>query len=336
MDYKDAVKKYKLKESSNIFRYKNNPILSSKDMPYNAHLIFNAGVVKYKNKYLMAFRNDRLFDKNDKLHFRTDIGFATSTDGIKFTPFKKPFIKYEDFKKGENIRVYDPRLIVINKTLYMCFALDTLHGIRGGIMKINDDLKTYKIISLSVPDNRNMVLFPEKINGQYVRLERPMPIYSRRHKEIFDTWISYSPDLKYWGESKLLLATEDIKYCNCKVGPACPPIKTKKGWLVIFHSVIKDLGLGKNGYEDKWQKLYTCGAMLLDLKNPSKVLGISKNPILIPKEKYETSNCFRDNVVFPCGVILIKDTCYIYYGAGDTTTCLATIKLKDLLSYINK
>jgi len=333
MNYQDIVKKYHLKECADIKRYHANPVLSAKDVPYNAHLIFNAGVVKYKDKYLMSFRNDYYVKGLDATHFHTDIGLAISEDAINFKPFEKPFIKYDDINKGENIRIYDPRLIVIDEILYMCFALDTRHGIRGGIMKIHEDLKTYEIISLSVPDNRNMVLFSEKINGMYVRLERPMPIYSRRNKEIFDTWISYSFDLKYWGESKLLLAVEDIKYANCKVGPAAPPIKTDRGWLILFHAVIKDEELNKNGYENKWQKVYTFGAMLLDLKDPSKVIAISKNPIMIPKEGNEIENSFRNNVIFPCGVIIKDDICYIYYGAGDSVTSLATIKLEKLINY---
>ncbi len=336
VEYKDLVKKYNLKESKDILRYKSNPILSRKDIPYNAHLIFNAGVTKFNNKYIMIFRNDYYVNNDSITKFHTDLGLAISSDGIHFKVNKKPFIKYDDINKGENVRIYDPRLIVISNDLYMCFALDTHHGIRGGIMKINKDLKSYKIISLSTPDNRNMVLFPEKINGMYVRLERPMPIYSRRNKEIFDTWISYSKDLKYWGESKLLLATEDVKYCNCKLGPACPPLKTKKGYIVIFHSVIKDEELGKNGYEDKWQKVYVCGVMLLDLKDPSKILGISNNPLLIPKEEYELKDGFRNNVIFPCGVLINKDTCYIYYGANDTSTCLASIKVNKLIEYCLK
>jgi len=218
----------------------------------------------------------------------------------------------------------------------MTFALDTLHGIRGGIMKINPNIKDYEIISLSVPDNRNMVLFPEKINGYYARLERPMPIYSRRNKEIFDMWISFSKDLKFWGESALLLGVEEVPYANCKIGPAAPPIKTKYGYLVLFHSVIKDDELEKNGYEDTWKKVYTMGAMFLDLNDPRRIISISKNPILIPKAKYEVENGFRNNVVFPCAAILKDNIVNIYYGAADTSTCLAFINIDDLYNECEK
>jgi len=330
MNYKEFVDKYDLKESAHIVRHPNNPILTKNDIPYPAHLIFNAGAVLYKGNYLMAFRDDYYYGNPSITAFHTDIGFAISSDGVHFKAFEKPFIRYEDVNDGENVRIYDPRLTVIEDDLYMNFALDTKHGIRGGIMKINDDLSSYDIISLSVPDNRNMVLFPEKINGYYVRLERPMPMYSRHWKEKFDLWISYSKDLKFWGESSLLLATEDISYANIKIGPAAPPIKTKYGYLVLFHSVIHDDELEKNGYENTWKKVYSIGAMFLDANNPSKIIALSKNPILIPKYSYEIEGGFRNNVVFPCAAILENNNVNIYYGAADTVTCLASINIDDL------
>ncbi len=333
MNYNDLIQKYNLIECNKINRYIKNPILSKNDIPYDAELIFNSGVVYYKNKYLMCFRDDYYFDGSDSTHFHTCIGFAESNDGINFIPFDKPFIKYEDINIGENIRIYDPRLIVLENNLYMCFALDTHHGIRGGIMKINDDLKTYEILSLTAPDNRNLVLFDRKINDYYIRLERPMTMYSRRRKEIFDLWMSYSKDLKYWGDTKLLLKMENIPYANCKIGPAAPPMYTEYGWIVLFHAVIKDELLGKNGYEDKWDKVYTCGVMILDKDKPDNILTISKNPLMIPKEKYETENGFRNNVLFPCALTLNNNIVSIYYGASDTTTCLATIKLEDLIAF---
>lgn len=115
-------------------------------------------------------------------------------------------------------RVYDPRLTVIGERCYMCFAVDTKHGLRGGIA-VTDDFRSFEVLSLSLPDNRNMVLFPEQIGGKYIRLERPLPVYSRGGIDRFDMWMSDSPDLKYWGNSRLLLAVEDVAYANDKVGP---------------------------------------------------------------------------------------------------------------------
>lgn len=333
---KRIVSSYGWKPTDKIIRHPNNPILSAKDVPYKATLIFNAGVVKYHGRYLMMFRDDYLIKENSN-KLATHIGLAESADGVHFNVFSKPFIDSEAVKDGEIIRFYDPRLTVIEDTLYMCFAVDTKHGLRGGIGIISDDLTHLEILSLSAPDNRNMVLFPEKINGEYMRLERPMPIYSRGHKEIFDLWSSTSPDLKYWGNSRLVLGQEEVPFSNCKIGPAAPPIKTAEGWLTVFHAVKKDFRLMKNGWEHKWQKVYCAGIMLLDLKDPSKVLGFSKSPLIMPEAPYETENGFRNYAIFPCGAILEDDgEVKIYYGAADTVTCLATAKVNDLIELCKK
>lgn len=178
-----------------------------------------------------------------------------------------------------------------------------------------------------------MVLFPEKINDKYVRLERPFPVYSRGGIDRFDMWVSFSPDLRYWGDSHLLLAVEDVQYANDKVGPGAPPIKTDHGWLTTFHAVDLDRSRGKNGWEDKWQKRYSSGIMLLDLEDPRKIIGKYEKPLLAPETKYEVEEGYRTNVIFPCGMILEENgEVKIYYGASDTVVCLATAQLDDLVS----
>ena len=178
-----------------------------------------------------------------------------------------------------------------------------------------------------------MVLFPEKIGGRYVRLERPMPIYSRGGADRFDTWMSDSPDLAYWGNNRLVLAVEDVPFANDKTGPAAPPVKTDKGWLTTFHAVDRDLSRGKNGWEEHWQKRYTAGIMLLDLEDPAKIIGMSKAPLIAPEAPYETEGGFRNDVIFPGGMILEEDgEVKIYYGASDTVECLATADVDDLLA----
>jgi len=213
----------------------------------------------------------------------------------------------------------------------MCFAVDTLHGIRAGIA-VTDDFDKFEILTLSLPDNRNVVLFPERINGNYVRLDRPFPVYSRLMPESFDIWLSESPDLCYWGKSSLVLGAEHVAWANRKIGPGAPPVKTPRGWLTLFHAVDFDETRGKNGWEERWQKRYTAGIMLLDLENPRNIIGISGSPLLVPEAPYETSGGFRNHVIFPTGMILEDDgEVKIYYGAADTVTCLATAHVDDLL-----
>lgn len=182
-----------------------------------------------------------------------------------------------------------------------------------------------------------MVLFPEKINGRYIRLERPMPMYSRNNKTRFDIWLSESPDLSFWGKSRLVLGVEDVPFANDKIGPGAPPVKTEKGWLAFFHAVHKDNERGKNGWEEKWTKCYTAGLMLLDLNDPSKVIGMTKTPVIAPETKWETDEGLRTNVIFPGGMILEDNgEVKIYYGASDTVECLATADVNALLSLVLK
>ena len=312
------------------------PILTKDDLPYESSLVFNAGVIKYKGKYLMIFRNDygtdqKSFESGE--HFTgTSIGFAVSDNGIdNWQVFDTPLCDSHQFEGTEISRLYDPRIIEIENKLYLCLAMDTKHGVCGSIAELSEDLKSFRIISTSVPDNRNMVLFPEKIGGYYVRLERPMPVYSRG-RDRFDLWLSCSPDLEFWGRSELVMGVEDVPYANDKIGPAAPPIKTKEGWLTIFHAVDIDPERGKNGWEKQWKKRYCAGIMLLDLDNPAKIKGIYNKPLIAPENAIECDEGFRQNAIFPCAAVLEDDgEVKIYYGASDTVVCLATANVEDLI-----
>ncbi|MBZ0296693.1 MAG: glycoside hydrolase family 130 protein [Anaerolineae bacterium] len=319
-----------LTSSPVIQRYAGNPILTAADIPYPADLIFNAGVAHYQGRYVMVFRNDYNFESTSK--HKTNLGLAYSEDGIKWQVQPAPIFALDWPVRGVR-RAYDPRLLVLDGRVSMCFALDTDHGVRGGIA-FTDDFEHWDIVHLSTPDNRNMVLFPEKINGQYVRLERPFPVYSRGG-ERFDIWLSTSPDLVHWGNSQLVLAVEDVSFANTKLGPTASPIKTEYGWLTAFHAVDTDPARGKNGWEDAWKKRYTVGLMLLDLENPARVTHLYSQPLMAPEAPYEVDGGFRNNVIFPTGMLLeANGEVRFYYGAADTVMCLATARLDDLLGLL--
>lgn len=320
-----------LHSSSVITRYQGGePVLSKKNIPYPAECIFNAGVAKFNGRYVMAFRNDYDYQGGGRFGGCV-IGIAFSEDGLHWSVREKPFLTAKDLNNPEITRIYDPRLTVIGQRCYLCFAVDTRHGVRGGIA-VTDDFESITILSLTVPDNRNMVLFPEMVNGRYARLERPFPVYSRGGIDRFDTWISFSKDLVYWGESELLLPVEQVSWSNDKTGPGAPPIKTDAGWLTLFHAVDLDPARGKHGWEDTWKKRYCAGIMLLDLNDPTKIIGMSQEPLLAPETAYETEDGFRTNVIFPGGMILEDNgEVKIYYGASDTVECLATANVDDLI-----
>ncbi len=319
-----------LRSAPVVRRYAGNPVLAPHQVPYGPAMVFNAGVAKYEGRYVMVFRNDYGDASIEQVApgHTTNLGLAFSRDGIHWDVQPKPCWQWHD---EETVRVYDPRLTVIDGKVYVCFAVDTRHGLRGGIAS-TEDFETFDVLSLSVPDNRNMVLFPEKVNGRYVRLERPMPVYSRGGRDRFDIWLSSSPDLIYWGQSSLVLGVEDVGFANDKIGPGAPPIRTQHGWLTTFHAVDIDPQRGKNGWEAAWTKRYSAGLMLLDADDPSRVVGRYDGPLLAPEAPYETAGGFRNDVIFPGGMILEDNgEVKIYYGAADTVECLATAHVDDLV-----
>lgn len=318
-----------MKPQDSIRRYLDNPVLAAQDIPYHATLIFNAGVVKFGGRYVMVFRND-YGDECEKRLDGTNMGLAFSDDGLHWAVANKLCFVMQS---GEIRRAYDPRLTVLDGRCYMCFAVDTRHGIRGGIA-VTDDFEHFEVLSLSTPDNRNMVLFPEKLDGKFMRLERPFSIYGRGAPEAFDIWFSDSPDCCYWGNAQLVLGAEQVPFCNSKIGPAAPPIKTEKGWLTLFHAVDKSSDRVLAGWEGNWKKRYTVGLMLLDLADPARVIGMCPEPVMAPDAQYPYEvDGFRGSVLFPTGMILEDDgEVKIYYGASDTVMALATAQVDDLLA----
>ncbi len=182
-----------------------------------------------------------------------------------------------------------------------------------------------------------MVLFPERIDGYYARLDRPFPLYyhwgwpagahwalkgEHAWPRTLNIWLSYSPDLLFWGNAKPLLRVEDVPWANHKLGPGAPPIRTDRGWLVIFHGAE----LTSNN-----EKIYRLGCCLLDPSDPSRILGMARDPILEPREPYELKG-HVSAVVFTCGVIPEDNgELKIYYGGADACICLATAATADLL-----
>ncbi|MEM6332871.1 MAG: glycoside hydrolase family 130 protein [Planctomycetota bacterium] len=342
-----------------VVRHPENPLLAPSDVPYDCSLLFNAGVCKYRGAYTMVFRNDYGPDRVDfeggERFAGTNLGLATSDDGVSWSIKDRPCITIEQARdliapliphhdpQHEIGRFYDPRLTVLEDRIYMCFAIDTAHGLRGGVA-VTDDFENWEVLSASVPDNRNMVLFPQKINGRFVRLERPVNCFGGNHLHGSQAmmWLSYSPDLKHWGDSQPLLTSAEVDWANDKLGPAAPPVLTDQGWLATFHAVWREDPGIKNGWEPVWPKRYAAGIMLLDRDDPSKVLGRCPCPLLTPEAWYETGRDlppdidpgfgFRRDVIFPGGMILEPDgEVKIYYGAADTVECLATASVDQLV-----
>ena len=213
---------------------------------------------------------------------------------------------------------YDPRITKIENEYIIAYASCGRHGVRVGIVKTNDFTTFERVGIASEQGNRNAVLFPEKINGYYARLDRPMGDELRDPANI---WISYSKDLIHWGNSKPILEVRP-GYWDCqKIGAGAVPIKTEKGWLEIYHGVFPNC----SGF------IYRLGVCLLDIDDPSKVIARGDDAILWPEHDYERIGNVS-NVVFTSNAIVEDNgTVKIYYGAADTCIGLAEAKLDDLI-----
>jgi len=229
--------------------------------------------------------------------------------------------------EGDNGRLNDPRVTQIGDTYYICYCSDPESGIVIGLLSTKD-FKTFEKHSYSLPDNRNAVMFPEKINELYAMLSRP---FSRQYylDKGYDIWVSYSPDLEFWGKHKRVLSYMDVAWANNKIGPGPQPIKTDKGWLVIYH--------GAEQMDDEapgWNKIYRAGVMLLDLEDPSKIIANAAAPLFEPEESYEKDPFYRPNIVFPSGVIVESDNSVkIYYGASDNCVAVAETTIDELIDF---
>ena len=297
-----------------IKRYPNNPILTKDDVPYPVATVHNAGVVKFRDKYIMIFRSH-------KFNGRSILGKAESEDGYNFIVDKKPFMVPSAegiFKEYEEYGVEDPRIIYFEGEYLITYSAYSRNGVRVGLAKTTDFKSVNRISLITEADYRNVVIFPEKFNGLYARLDRP-------HSEIspWSIWISYSPDLKYWGESKLIMKPCQYHWDEMKIGPGAPPIKTTRGWLNIYHGVFQTMD----------GSIYRLGLALHNLQDPSIIIAVCDEWILQPEEPYETTG-YVHNVVFSCGAVPEDDgSIKIYWGAADSVMCVGTANIEDLVDY---
>lgn len=236
---------------------------------------------------------------------------ARSTDGVNFKIDQTPAIaSAADY---ETFGIEDPRITLIDKTYYINYVAVSPLGVTTALASTQDFTSFKRHGVIFCPDNKDVVIFPEKIQGRYYALHRPDS--GLFHKQ--DIWIADSPDLKCWGHHKCLMATRPDHWDNVKIGASAVPFKTPQGWLEIYHGVDNN-------------NRYCLGAVLLDANEPWKVLARSTAPIFQPEADYECQGFFA-NVVFTCGLLAENEKINIYYGAADTTICYAQLPLKETL-----
>lgn len=296
-----------------VDRYEKNPILTKHDVPYPVETVHNAGVVKHKGRYIMLFRSHL---RNG----RSVIGRAESQDGLSFTVFSKPFITPSStgiFAEYEEYGVEDLRICDMESEDYLLtYSAYSKHGVRIILAQTADFFSIDRIAIISQPDMRNVVLFPRKFDGRYVRMDRP-------HSEIspWSIYISYSPDLIHWGDSKAIMKPLPYHWDEMKIGPGATPFKTDSGWLHIYHGAFQTMA----------GAVYRLGVALHDIDDPSKITGVSDDWILQPESPWEITG-YVSNVVFTCGAVPEDDgTVKIYWGGADSVMCVGTAVIEELV-----
>jgi predicted GH43/DUF377 family glycosyl hydrolase len=293
-------------------RFEGNPIIALEDIPFRCNTVFNGAVVKRGNEYFHLLRVE-----SQQGH--SVFALARSKDGLHFTVEDKPVMepaRKGPFARYEKRGIEDPRITEIEGVYYVMYTAYSKYGPRIALAKTEDFSHYERIAIVSEPGNKDGILFPERINGEYVRLDRPIG------KGVGRMWVSYSKNLVDWGKSEILMTPRQGMWDSYRIGASVPPIRTEHGWLEIYHGVKKTAA----------GPIYRIGTVLLDLEKPDKVIARSNQPILSPREDYERIGDVG-NVAFACGAV-VEDSgeIKVYYGAADTCICVATADFDDLVN----
>lgn len=298
-----------------LWRYSGNPIIDWNPIPKAAR-VYNSAIIPFNGEFAGVFRADQ---KNG----RATLFSGRSKDGITIDLDTDPIDWVdEDGNPKPTSYAYDPRVVQIDDTYYIVWC-DDMNGPSIGLGKTTDFKTFIRLSNPLMPFNRNGVLFPRKINGKYILLSRPS---DTGHTPFGDIFVSQSPDLVHWGNHKYVMGKGGNGWWQgTKIGAGPIPIETTEGWLLFYHGVSGTC----NGF------VYSIGAVILDIDDPSKVLYRTRDYLLTPEKSYETTG-FVPNVAFPCANLYDAESgkIAIYYGAADTYTAVAFTQVDQLLRYI--
>lgn len=343
-------------------RHKNNPLLSPKDLkPCNENMIIecllNPGAFEFNGKTGLLVRvAERTIQKEgllsvpiynasgkvEILDFKLDdpkleasdarvinydgVDFLTTISHLRLL-FSEDGTSFEESEKYpslfgegeyESYGIEDCRVSQIEDTYYLTYTMVSPNGVGVGLRTTKDWRNFKKEGMIFSPHNKDCAIFEEKINNKFYALHRPSsPELGGNY-----IWLAESPDSIHWGNHKCIAQTREGKFDSKRLGAGAAPIKTDKGWLVIYHGATAE-------------HRYCLGAILLDLEDPSKVIARSEDPIMEPIAIYEQTGFFG-NVVFTNGHIIDGDTVKIYYGASDEHVCLATCSINEILKTLEQ
>lgn len=301
-------------------RYEGNPILTASDWPYAANTVFNAGATLLDTGETLLLV--RVEDRRGISHLTA----ARSRDGINDWKIdSKPTLNPDPDNYPEEIwGIEDPRITWVEELGKYVIAY-TAFSSSGPLVSLalTSDFRSFnRAGAIMPPEDKDAALFPRRFSGRWALLHRPIGNYPRKA----NIWISFSPDLKHWGDYSVVLEARSGAWWDAnKIGLSPPPIETPEGWLIIYHGV-RTTPAGA---------LYRLGLALLDLEDPRIVVKRGDEWVFGPEDPYERVGDVSD-VVFPCGVTHDRKsgTVHLYYGAADTSIALATARLDDLVGWL--
>ncbi len=295
-----------------------NPIVTVGHLPYAANAVFNPGAALFEHETVLLLRVE---DRRGISHLQV----ARSRDGISDWKFdERPLMSPQPDKHPEEVwGCEDPRLTWLPERSEWVIAY-TAYSRRGPLVSLattKDFRSVTRLGPAMPPEDKDAAMFPRRIDGRWAMIHRPTPMRGGAH-----IWVSYSPDLRHWGDHALLIEARDGAWWDAgKIGLGPPPLETDEGWLVMYHGVHLTAG----------GPIYRVGFVLLDLDDPTIVMRRSDEWVLGPVAPYERAGDV-DQVVFPCGwtVDPEADRLHLYYGAADTSVALATARFSDVLAYV--
>jgi beta-1,2-mannobiose phosphorylase / 1,2-beta-oligomannan phosphorylase len=239
-----------------------------------------------------------------------EVGRSEGVEGKSFLPAEQ----WEEFG------VEDPRITAIDGRFYFTYVAVSRHGAATALALTDDFQRFTRLGIIFPPENKDVVLFPERINGQYVAMHRPN---GRTPFTPPEMWIARSTDLISWGGHAPIFA-EKVGWESGRVGAGAPPLRTDRGWLEVYHGNRRPAGPGAVGQ-------YVAAALLLAPDDPKRIVARSVDPLFTPTEPFEREGFVAD-VVFPTGIVARDDALLVYYGASDTCTGIAELPPRETLA----
>ena len=298
-------------------RYAGNPVLTAADWPYTVNAVFNAGVTRFAGETLLLVRVE---DRTGLSHLCVARSANGLTDWV-VDPDRRMLPDVESH--AEEFGIEDPRITLCGDEYMIAYTGFS----RGGPLVCLAATKDFRSFerrgTVMPPEDKDAALFPCQFDGRWALIHRPVATFPGNEAHI---WLSWSPDLRHWGDHTVLIEARKGAWWDAhKVGLCPPPLETPQGWLVLYHGVrVTAAGA-----------IYRLGLALLDREHPDRVLARSSEWFFGPDAPYERSGDVHD-VVFPCGWLLDDDgdTLRVYYGAADTSMCVATASLAALLAWL--